>query len=408
MVRLLYSNNRLHWSREDPGNYRPISILSAFARIFERLLYQQLYKYFDDNQMLADKQWGFRSLHSTIHALHKSVNNWLLNIDNGKANAVIFLDLKKAFDTVNHDILLEKLCLYGVHDNDLSLLKSYLSNRVQCCSVNGKVSSFEPITCGVPQGSILGPLLFIIYMNDLQNVAKNCEISMYADDTNVSSTLTQANDINAELVPEFTKICDWLIANKLSLNILKTEYMIIETEQSLIQLGSIPKIKIKDCYLRRVEKTKALGLIIDDNLRWNHHIDYICSKVKRNIGVIGRTRGCIPKRSSVQLYHSLVEPYFRYGNTIWGFCDKNLIDKLQCLQNRVCRIITGTGYENADHPSLLKELGLLSIRQLINLDLGVLMFKVKEGLIPRPMCDIFQHIDAVHQYGTRSATQGNF
>ena len=221
---------------------------------------------------------------------------------------------------------------------------------------------------------------------------------------NVSSTLTQANDINVELVPEFTKICDWLVTNKLSLNILKTEYMIIGTEQSLIQLGSIPKIKIKDRYLRRVEKTKALGLIIDDNLRWNHHIDYICSKVKRNIGVISRTRGCIPKRSSVQLCHSLVEPYFICGNTIWGFCDNNLIDKLQCLQNGVCRIITGIGYENADHPSLLKELSLLSIRQLINLDFGVLMFKVHEGLTPRPMCDMFQHVDAVHHYGTRSAT----
>ena len=121
---------------------------------------------------------------------------------------------------MNHEILLEKLCLYDLHDNDLSLLKSYLSNRVQCCSVNGKVSSFEPLTCGVPQGSILGPLLFIIHMNDIQNVAKTCEISMYADDTNVSSTLTQANDIIAELVPEFTKICDWLVTNKLSLNIL--------------------------------------------------------------------------------------------------------------------------------------------------------------------------------------------
>ena len=183
--------------------------------------------------------------------------------------------------------------------------------------------------------SLVHCCLSYIYMNDLQNAAENCEISMYADDTNVSSTLTQANDNNVELLPEFTKICDWLVTNKLSLNILKTEYMIIGTEQSLIQLGSIPKIKIKNRYLRRVEKTKALGLIIDDNLRWNHHIDYICSKVTRNIGVISRTRGCIPKRSSVQLYHSLVEPYFKYGNTIWGFCDNNLIDKLQCLQNRV-------------------------------------------------------------------------
>ena len=147
------------------------------------------------------------------------------------------------FDTMNHEILFEKLCLHDLHDNDLSLLKSYLSNRVQCCSVNGKVSSFEPKVCGVPPGSIPGPLLFIIYMNDLQNGAENCEVSMYADDTDVSSTLTQASDVNAELVPEFTKICDWLVTDILSLNILKTEYMIIRTEQSLIQLGSILKIK---------------------------------------------------------------------------------------------------------------------------------------------------------------------
>ena len=148
--------------------------------------------------------------------------------------------------------------------------------------------------------------------------------------------------------------------------------------------------------------------MIDDNIRRKHHTDYVCFKVKHNFGVTGRTRGCILKRISVQLNRSLVEPYFRYGNTIWGFRGNNLIDKLQCLQNRVCIIITGTSYKNADHPSLSKELDLLSIRKLINLDLGVLTFKVNDELTPTPMCEMLQHVDAVHQYGTRSAIQGNF
>ena len=135
---------------------------------------------------------------------------------------MIFLDLKKAFDTVDHDILLEKLSCYGLRNNGLSLLQSYLSNRSQCCSVNGKISGFMPIPCRVPQGSFLGPLPFIIYMNDLQNITSTCDISMYADDTHLSSAMSFPNDINVELIPEFVKICDWLQANKLSLNILKT------------------------------------------------------------------------------------------------------------------------------------------------------------------------------------------
>ena len=199
-------------------------------------------------------------------------------------------------------------------------------------SLNGKVSGFMPIICGVPQGSILGPL-FIIYMNDLQNITSTCDISMYADDTHLSSTMSYPNDINVELIPEFVKICDWLQVNKLSLNILKTDYMVTGTEKMLTQLGSIPKIKIGSSYLKRVVKTKSLGMIIDDNLRWKEHIDYICSKTKRSIGIISRTKGVIPTGSSIQLYKSLVEPYFRYGNTVWGLCNDNLIDKLQLLQN---------------------------------------------------------------------------
>ena len=131
------------WEKDDPGNYHPISILSVFARIFEKLLYQQLYKFFADNRMLGDKQWGFGSLNSTIHALQKCVNNWLLNIDKGKANVVIFLDMKKAFDTVDHNILLKKLPCYGLQGKEVSLMHSYLSDRSQCCSIEGMVSDLS-------------------------------------------------------------------------------------------------------------------------------------------------------------------------------------------------------------------------------------------------------------------------
>ena len=209
-------------AKDDPGNYRPISSLSSVARVFEKLIYDQLYDYFSSNNLLGKQQWGFRKMHSTVLALQSTTNNWILNMNNSRANAVIFLDLKKAFDTVNHDIIIQKLHCYGITGDELKFFRSYLSNRKQCCSNNGRVSDYEDIaSCGVPQGSILGPLLFIIYMNDLPDFVKDSNISMYAEDTGLSSEISNALEINSELFPDFLKVCDWLKANKLSLNIVK-------------------------------------------------------------------------------------------------------------------------------------------------------------------------------------------
>ena len=143
------------------NNYTPITVLSTIARIFERLIYNQLYTYFTESNLLGSQQWGFRSLHSTVLALNKATDSWLLSIDKGSLNSVIFLDIKKAFDTVNHEILLKKLNRYGVCEKELEFLMSYLSDRVQCGSINGNMSSFQNIKCGVPQGSITGT--FVIY-----------------------------------------------------------------------------------------------------------------------------------------------------------------------------------------------------------------------------------------------------
>ena len=158
--------------KEDLNNYRPISVIPTLAHLFERLIYNQIYDYLTNNNLLNSKQYGFMSLHSTALALSESTNHLLLDMGNGKMNTVIFLDIKKAFDTVNHDILLQKMKAYGISGPELEFFNSYLKNRVQYCGINGSTSGFKSISCGVPQGSILDPLLFLIYMNDLPNAEK--------------------------------------------------------------------------------------------------------------------------------------------------------------------------------------------------------------------------------------------
>ena len=165
--------------RDGLSNYRPISVLPTVARTFEKLVYDQMYAYFLNNDLLGDGQFGFRSLYSTAWTLSKVTNTWLLNLDSGRMSFVVLLDIPKAFDTVDHQILLDKLGCYGVSGDHLVFFASYLKNCQQCCNVNGKLSSIKRIRCGVPQGSILGPLLFIIYMNDLQLAVKEADITMH-------------------------------------------------------------------------------------------------------------------------------------------------------------------------------------------------------------------------------------
>ena len=172
-VALIYKSG----DKDDLNKYRPISVLPTVARIFEKMLYGQIYEYFTSSKLLSNEQFGFRTLHSPALALGKSSSNWWLNMDKEKMNLVVFLDIRKAFDTVSHKILLDKLNHYGIKDEELSFFSSYLHRRIQCCNVNEYQSTFSEITCGVPQGSNLGPLLFIIYMNDLPSYVQ--DVNMY-------------------------------------------------------------------------------------------------------------------------------------------------------------------------------------------------------------------------------------
>ena len=228
----------------------------------ERLIYKQLYDYFNTKKLLNENQWGFRSLYSTVLALSDCSSDWLFSMDKGMTNSVVFLDIRKAFDTVDHKILLDKLSYYGIEEDELSFFKSYLSDRTQCCSINGVKSKFRSISCGVPQGSILDPSLFIINMNDLPNSVKGTKIKMYADDINLTKQITSLGDVKEQLIPKFEKVILWLKANKLSLNTLKTEFMFFGSSKHLKETTNLIALRVGDKLIRRTKKLSILGLFL--------------------------------------------------------------------------------------------------------------------------------------------------
>ena len=218
-------------NRTDKSNYRSISVLPVISKLFEKLVFNQLYQYMKENGLFTSCQSGFLRLHSTLSCLLKMSDDWYNGFDLGKLVGLVFIDLKKAFDTVDHDILCEKVGHYGIQQRELSWFRSYLSNRKQFCRVSGVDSNVGEKEVGVPQGSCLGPLLFLIYINDLPQTVQHSSVTMYADDTslcNQSRDLTQLNEaINSDL----KKLETWLQGNKLSLNVAKTHSMLTSTKQ---------------------------------------------------------------------------------------------------------------------------------------------------------------------------------
>ena len=214
------------------GNYRPISILPAISKIYEKVIYKRLYNFLQLNDIFYSSQYGFRSKHSTIHAVTEFIEDIVQGYEDKEHTLAVYIDLSKAFDTINHEILIKKLCHYGVRGHALEWFKNYLSNRKQYVAISNHRSQTKTITCGVPQGSILGPLLFIIYTNDLPNCLHKSHPILFADDTTVylhDKLITRSISI---LNQELQSLSDWFKTNKLSLNVKKTNYMIFFTEQN--------------------------------------------------------------------------------------------------------------------------------------------------------------------------------
>ena len=379
-------------------NYRPISILSVVSKILEKCVHNQLYYYLTSCNILSNCQSGFRANHSTSTALLDFQDYILNNMDKGIVTGVIFLDLKKAFDTVNHNILLSKLKHYGINGKVLKWFKSYLSQRSQTVSIGSEFSDFKNIDIGVPQGSILGPLLFIIYINSLPEHI-NCKVVMYADDTSLLLSSKDPKNLEHMLNYNLNNIAKWFSANELTLNIKKTKFMIFGSSHMIKNFKDI-SVKYNGTILEHVQEFKYLGVTLDSTLSWDCHVNIVNSKISKKIGVIRRVKHLLPQSSLSMLGSALVLPLFDYCSSVWNNCSKLNLASLQTQQNKLARIILGADlYTPID--DMLNDLNWSRLNKRWDIAMYCLIYKCLSNLAPAYLSSQFDYTSSIHSYPTR-------
>ena len=367
--------------KTDVTNYRPISLLSCFSKVFEKIMHNRIMEFLDKNNLLCDTQYGFRPGRSCEHALLNANNHILDALSKKEVALLLLIDFSKAFDVVEHPILLHKLQHYGIRGLALNWLKSYLSDRKQFVTINGTDSSQKPIEYGVPQGSVLGPLLFIIYINDLPNISKFAHFILYADDANIIVTGDSIHEVMQKVELLCSDIVKWVDHNGLALNLKKTKYMIFSRQRidtSSIQVF-VDKTKIEEKF-----ECRFLGVIIDNKLNWSHHIAAIRSKMSKYIGVMYKIKSRLPLQTRVQIYQSFVQSHLNYCSLIWGFAAKSHIESLFSKQKQGMRAImpgyVNYWYDNGELPahtkSSFKKHEILTVHGIITMNTLIFLHKV--------------------------------
>ena len=345
----------------EAGNYRPISLLSNVDKVLEKLVHKRMIKFLNRNNIIYNRQFGFRRKHSTVHGLVTLTEDIKKSIDEGKLTCGVFIDLQKAFDTVDHEILLKKLETYGFRGLANNWFSSYLSNRKQYVHVSGEESDYREIKHGVPQGSVLGPILFLLYINDLSNAIVYCLIYNFADDTAIVYTEEDPRRLKKRVNIDLKLLLHWLKANKIHLNVAKTVVLLFKNKSK--QLNYDIKIKLDGKLMRFSKETKYLGMIIDNNLTMTSHTKQVCDRLRKANGALSLVRHYVPYSVLRSIYFALFQPHIQYGLQIWG---QNLsrVSRVARLQKIAVRIITFSEY-NATSKPLFTRTNILSVQDYV-------------------------------------------
>ena len=365
------------------SNYRPISLLPIFSKILEKLMYSRIIDFITKHNVLYTNQFGFQKGMSTEYAINSLLHNVVHSMNNDETGFCILLDFAKAFDTVNHEILLDKLQYYGIRGTALKWFQSYLKDRMQCTEIGNTQSNLEYVKCGVPQGSILGPLLFLLYINDIVFSSEVFKFTLFADDTSLFYSHKNAHDAVEIINNELAKISEWLAANKLSLNVGKSKLIVFNNKKK-IKID----ITLNSQSLKEVDNAKYLGILIDNKLNWLPQINAIKLKISKGLGLLAKIRHFVPCETVRSLYFSFVNAHTDYNLLNWGMAAPSNLHQIHTKINKALRIMT---FKNRDHSStpLYKELEILPLEQSYHLKNAKHMWKFHNNYLPPSLLSNF-------------------
>lgn len=373
--------------RSDPSNYRPISLLSVLSKPLEKHINKHIILHIDKYDLLHSSQSGFRGNHSCHTALINLVDHWLSNINNNMLTGVVFIDFAKAFDVIDHRLLLRKLSLYNLSPSVLSLIASFLTNRQQLVSIGTKKSSILNQKFGVPQGSVLGPLFFSLYINDLPLVIKAlCEL--FADDTTVHSSSKNLISLSKVLQENINSLINWTKLNHMALNSRKTKCMMLTTRQKRQLLDiNLPSIYVNRDKIEEVDSHKILGITLDNNLTWSNHISLLSKRVAQKIFQLTKIKHFLDLNARKHFFHAHIQSIIDYASTLYDNASENALKPLIRMHKRALKqiILKSTSLSLQDY----KKLEILPLHLKLELNKAVTMYKILNGFAPPPLIKRF-------------------